>query len=41
MENRDNSIWLSKARELYNVTQERLALEKERAYACSGIKGSI
>lgn len=29
MENRDNSIWLSKARELYNVTQERLALEKK------------
>lgn len=29
MENRDNTVWLSKAKELYNVTQERLALEKK------------
>jgi len=29
MENRDNAIWLSKAKELYNVTQERLMLEKK------------
>lgn len=29
MENRDNHIWLSKAKELYTITQERLALEKK------------
>jgi len=29
MENRDNAVWLSKAKELYNITQERLALEKK------------
>lgn len=29
MENRDNAIWLSKAKQLYNVTQERLMLEKK------------
>ena len=38
MENRDNAVWLSKAKELYNITQERLALEKKEYQISLGLR---